>query len=66
LRFVNAKGIALPPDSPRPNGDWRKLPAGEAVMKWRGERMDYGQAIDVLLQQAKRGNNVPAGTSRTG
>jgi hypothetical protein len=27
------------------------------------QRMDYGQAIDVLLQQAKRGKNVPAGTS---
>jgi hypothetical protein len=65
LRFVNAKGIAMPPDCPQPNGDWRKLPAGEAVMKWRGERMDYGQAIDVLLQQAKRGRNVPAGTSTT-
>jgi hypothetical protein len=35
-------------------------------MKWRGERMDYGQAIDVLLQQAKRGRNVPAGTSAIG
>jgi hypothetical protein len=65
LRFVNAKGIAMTPDCTQPNGDWRKLPAGEAVMKWRGERMDYGQAVDVLLQQAKRGKSVPAGTSST-
>ena len=27
---------------------------------WRGEHMDYGLAIEVLLQQAKRRRNVSA------
>jgi hypothetical protein len=54
---------ALAPECTQPPGDVRQLPPGVPVMKWRGERMDYGQAIDVLLQQAKRGKNVPAGTS---
>lgn len=63
LRFVDATGEVVSPECTQPPGDWRKLPAGEAVMKWRGERMDYGQAIDVLLQQTARGRDVPAGTS---
>jgi hypothetical protein len=29
---------------------------------YRGDRMDYGLAIDVLLQQARKAGNVPAGT----
>ena len=65
LRFVKPSGIAVAPACSQPPGDWKQLPPGVPVMKWRGERMDYGQAIDVLLQQAKRGNNVPAGTSAT-
>jgi hypothetical protein len=65
LRFVRPNGTAIAPGCIQPPGDWKQLPPGVAVMKWRGERMDYAQAIDVLLQQAKRGNDVPAGTSRT-
>jgi hypothetical protein len=65
LRFVRPNGTAIAPGCTQPPGDWKQLPPGVAVMKWRGERMDYGQAIDVLLQQPKRGNNVPAGTSAT-
>ena len=34
-----------------------------AIKRWTGETMDYGLGIEVLLQQAKRAKNVPAGTS---
>lgn len=63
LRFVSPDGEVINPGCTQPNGDWRKLPVGQPMMKWRGERMDLGQAIDVLIQQANRGKNVPAGTS---
>jgi hypothetical protein len=33
---------------------------GTAVTLWRGESMDYGLAIEVLLQHANRGRNVSA------
>jgi len=36
------------------------------VNRWRGERMDLGLGVEVLLQQAKRAKDVPAGTSVTG
>ena len=36
-----------------------------AVTRWRGERMDYGMAVDALLVRAHRAraNDIPAGTS---
>jgi hypothetical protein len=33
-----------------------------AVTRWRGERMDYSIATEVLLTQAHRTRDVPAGT----
>jgi hypothetical protein len=39
------------------------MPEGTVVNRWRGERMDYGLAIDIMMQKARRGPNVPAGTS---
>ena len=68
LRFVKANGAAIDSVAPgfaQPLGDWRQLTAGSRapVAGWKGDRMDYGLAIDVLLQKARRAKNVPAGTS---
>jgi hypothetical protein len=66
LRFVKANGAAVDSVAPgytQPLGDWRQLPAGTEAAHWKGDRMDYGLAVEVLLQQSKRGKNVPAGTS---
>ena len=66
LRFVKPNGVAIDsvlPGCTQPPGDSKRLPAGTMVNGWRGERMDYGLAVEVLLQQAKRAKNVPAGTS---
>jgi len=61
-RFVNAKGESLygcAPGHTQPLADWHRLPAehaergiridaNTATTGWRGERMDYGVAIDSL------------------
>jgi hypothetical protein len=77
FRFVRPDGRAF--DSPAPergeSSDWTQLPLqhrdgdiridrNTAVTRWRGERMDYGLAIDVLLAQAQRARDVPAGSGR--
>jgi hypothetical protein len=57
--------------STAPLGDWTQLSRrhceegvhidkSAAITRWRGERMDYGIAVDALLVQAR---NVPAGRS---
>src|SRR6187431_1181920 len=66
LRFVKANGAAIDSVAPgftQPLGDWRKLPAAthSAVTRWTGESIDYGLGIEVLMQQARRAKNVPAG-----
>jgi hypothetical protein len=66
LRFRKPNGGAVDSVAPaftQPLGDWTQLPAGTQVNRWAGERMDYGLGVEVLLQQARRGKNVPAGTS---
>jgi hypothetical protein len=66
LRFTKPSGGAVDsvvPGFTQPPGDLRKLPAGHATAQWKGDRMDLGLAVDVLLQQARRNTNVPAGTS---
>jgi hypothetical protein len=66
LRFVKQNGAAIDSVAPgftQPLGDWTQLPPGAQVNGWRGERMDYGLGVEVLLQQERRGKNVPAGTS---
>jgi hypothetical protein len=65
LRFVRPNGAAIDSDTPgctQPPGDWTQLPAGTFVNRWRGERMDCGLAVEVLIQQARRAKHVPAGT----
>jgi hypothetical protein len=74
LRFLRPDGqsfdsVAL--EHTRSLSDWRQLPAvhdqqgiridqNTATTRWRGEKMDHGLAIDVLLQQARRGRGVSA------
>ncbi len=65
LRFVKPDGMAIDsvlPGYTQPFGDWRCLPAGTEVSCYRGDRMDLGLAVDVLIQQSKRAKHVPAGT----
>ncbi len=69
LRFVKANGVAVDSVAPgytQPLGDWRQLPAATEVWRYRGDRMNYGLAVDVLIQLGKHAKDVPAGTSATG
>jgi hypothetical protein len=66
LRFVKADGEevdSVAPGYTQPLGDWRCLPAGRPPSSLTGGRMDLGLAVEVMLQQAARVKNVPAGTS---
>jgi len=59
LRFVKPDGTAIDSIAPgytQPPGDWKQLPAGTLVNRWRGERMDYDLGVEVLFQQARRGD----------
>jgi hypothetical protein len=74
LRFLRPDGQSfdsVAPEHTRPLSDWRQLPAvhdqqgiridqNTATTRWRGEKMDDGLAIDVLLQQVRRGRGVSA------
>lgn len=76
LRFVTGNGEHVETVAPchrEVHIDWTHLAATHracgiqldpqtAVPRWRGERIDYGLAIDVLLQHAKRARNVSAET----
>jgi hypothetical protein len=66
LRFVKPNGRSVDsvlPGCTQPLGDWKQLPAGAMVNRWRGERMDLGLAVQVMLQKVRRAKDVPAGTS---
>ena len=70
FRFVKPNGgniDSVAPGFTQPPGNWKQLAAGPVteVAGWRGERMDYALGVDVLMQQARRPRNVPAGTSVT-
>jgi hypothetical protein len=76
LRFLNPDGQSfdsVAPDHTRPLSDWAQLSAAHreqgihidaktATTLWRGERMDYGLAVQVLLHKAQRARNVSAET----
>jgi hypothetical protein len=76
LRFLRPDGRSfdsVAPEHSRPLANWRELPAmherhgvhidkDTAATRWRGERMDYGLAIEVLLQHAARTPRVSAET----
>jgi hypothetical protein len=66
FRFVKPNGESVDsmvPGCTQPPGDASQMPTGTFRDCWRGDRMDLGLAVDVLLQQARRGKNAPAGTS---
>ncbi|HEX3836520.1 MAG TPA: HNH endonuclease signature motif containing protein [Steroidobacteraceae bacterium] len=77
LRFIRPDGRTFEssiPASMKPCPEWRQSPVVNhphgpdinprtATTLWRGERMDYDLAIDVLLRKAARGKNVSAETS---
>jgi Domain of unknown function (DUF222)/HNH endonuclease len=65
MRFVRANGVVIDSTTAgcmQPRGDVRQLPAGVAA-KWRGEKMDVGLGVEVLMQKVNRARDVPAGTS---
>jgi Domain of unknown function (DUF222)/HNH endonuclease len=76
VRFLRPDGRSfdsVAPERTRPLSDWQELPAAHnqqgihidkstATTRWRGEKMDYGLAIEVLLQHAKRAARVSAET----
>jgi hypothetical protein len=45
-----------------PPADWNPPPAASDITKDRGDHLDLGLAIDILIQQARRARRVPAGT----
>ena len=72
FRFVRADGRAFDSAVSGSGGvsDWTQLSLqhrdgdiridrNTAVTRWRGERMDYGLAVDVLLAQTQRARSVP-------
>ena len=73
FRFVRPDGTGfdgVATGRTTPLGDWTQLPRrhcaegvridqSTAVTRWRGERMDYGIAVDALLARSR---GVPAGT----
>jgi hypothetical protein len=76
FRFIRPDGRAF--DSPAPGtgepSHWTQLSLQHresnirispktAATRWRGERMDYGLAVEVLLAKDRRRSGVPAGTS---
>ncbi len=66
LRFVKANGAVIDSTSPgckQPRGDVAQPPAGTAAWKWKGEKIDVGLGVEVLLQRPNRARDVPAGTS---
>ncbi len=68
LRFLKPDGEpvdSIAPGYTQQPGDWRRLitDTRAPLAKWTGEKMDYGLAVEVLLQQSKRTKDVPAGTS---
>jgi Domain of unknown function (DUF222) len=74
LRFLRPDGESFDSvisEHTRPLSDWQQLPAvhaqegiridqNTAATRWRGEKMDYGLGIEVLLQHAGRGQDVSA------
>jgi hypothetical protein len=77
FRFVRPDGQSFESHAPGAlrQVDWMQLVAAHqareleisaqtAITGWRGERLDYGLAVEGLLQRAKRAENVAAETLR--
>jgi hypothetical protein len=65
LRFVRPDGEPVDRDAPgcsQPLGDVRAISKGKFVDCWRGEHMDLELAVDLMIQESRKGGDVPAGT----
>jgi hypothetical protein len=74
LRFVRRDGVDVESTGyMQPRGSWSELrssherahlhiDADTTVPRWYGERLDYGLAVDMLLELASASGGVPAGT----
>jgi hypothetical protein len=74
LRFLRPDGRAVDSVAPgytQPLGDWEYLPSSNrergvsigvktAATRWAGERMDYGLAVEVLMQRVARRKRATA------
>jgi hypothetical protein len=66
FRFVKPNGVAVDSIAPgftQPVGDLKQLPIGTTPSSYKGDRMDFDLAVDILVNLAKPTKNVPAGTS---
>jgi hypothetical protein len=63
LRFVKADGVAI--DSSvavrQPSGEAQSMPVATARAHYRGDRMDLGLAVDVLLRKDRLAGDVSGG-----
>jgi hypothetical protein len=67
FRFVNARGESVDrvqPGCMQPSGDFTRMPKGQFTECWRGDRMDLHLAVAVMIQESRKTQDVPAGTSR--
>jgi hypothetical protein len=67
LRFVNPQGEAIDSVTParaQPPPDWKQPPHGIVLHEWKGDHMDYGLAVELLMQMERRREDVPVGTTR--
>jgi hypothetical protein len=66
LRFVRPSGEPVDvvlPGCQQPPGDSGALPVGKFTDCWRGERMDFPLAVELMIEKSRRSEDVPAGTS---
>jgi hypothetical protein len=62
LRFALKNGEVMDSTKPvcaQPNGDPTRLPNGKTEWRYRGDHMDLGLAIEVMLQQEQRFSTQP-------
>jgi hypothetical protein len=65
LRFIRPDGDVVDrvaPGCSQPAGDWQQLPKGEFLDCWRGDRLDLSFAVELLIEESHRTQDVPAGT----
>jgi hypothetical protein len=63
LRFVRPDGEAVDRGGcEQPTGRWGDIPTSTGEWKYRGDRMDLGAAVDLLIQRDRKARDVPAGT----
>lgn len=63
LRFVRADGSVIDPGvaNKQPAGDSQFMPVATERIQYRGDRMDLGLAVDILVQRARSAGGGSAG-----